>query len=94
MYDIINYGTHDIRSLKEIRLFAGLSAPFIRQESSQGSPNSNYQTSCCLVDRREIPQELPQASPKKTRPQEAINYLTIVKRIRIISLVGGVYGKR
>ena len=92
VYDISNYGTHDIRSLKEVRTFKKLSSFFARQEDSQSSPGSNYQSSCCLVDRREIPQELPQA-PQKARSQEEI-CLTIQAYTLIMSLVGGVYGKR
>ena len=92
VYDISNYGTFHIRSLKEIRTFKKLSPFFIRQEDSQSSPGSNYQPSCCLVDRREISQELPQA-PQKARSQEEI-CLTIPAYTLIMSLVGGVYGKR
>ena len=94
MYDIDNYGNHDIRRFSEIRIFPRISSLFIRQKDPQGSPHSDYQTEVRLVNQRALHQEIPQASPKARSSQEAINVLTIYTYTYIISLVGGIYGKR
>ncbi len=92
MYDKNNYGTYHIRSFQKIWTFKKLSPLLARQKDSQSSPGSNYQSSGNLVNRREFHQELPQA-PQKARSKEEI-ILTIQAYTLIISLVGGVYGKR
>lgn len=85
---INNHGAHYLRSKQEIWSLSELSPYFIRQEDLQGSPGPDFRAVLCLVDRRNLPKEVPQAPQETRAPLEVIIYLTYYNVYVTISPVG------